>query len=110
MREVKFEDGQAELVADIFPSFIHKAIGEVDNGVHAYYKAEDAAKHLKLAVVHGWYDFCAMAVVPAGTGFYIGKNGDIVAERMIIFDSPTEYYRYTKGKTVIDEDSLMSSL
>lgn len=56
---------------------------DIDQGIHAYRRELDFAK---------FYNF--RAVIPKGTFYYIGKGGDIVANRIRIFENDEAFRRY----------------
>ena len=91
--------GKCMLTAEYLPKgYIYaNKDGSVTAGIHGYYinieNSSPVAKLFTGIVVHP-------AVIPRGTVFFIGTNGEVVAERMIIYEDES---RCPEGLTTIDD-------
>lgn len=86
------EDGKKVLEAD---HFYHHAASTVTHGIHAFYSRERAKEYADDSFKCGCLEILFPAIIPAGTEFYIGDDGDIVAEKIIIFGTTISWNRYT---------------
>lgn len=92
---VNFEDGKAELSIDnerLKPNMWD----DVHYGIHSYY---DMLVCVNMADLFKYKDY--LAVIPAGTPFYVGNGFDIVSSKLLIFESLKDFNNYEEkyGKT-----------
>lgn len=80
LHSVNFIDGKCVLSAKFNPNF--KYAHTVGEGIHGYYKLENATAQLKHFVKDGRCIY--KAIIPPFTKYFYGFNGEIVAEKMII--------------------------
>mgnify|MGYP007069842618 CR=1 FL=1 len=103
---IRFKDGMCEMSTDFFgirwyPSFDDGSeyIFCINEGIHAHTN--------KLLNEHTeppglWRVFTSIhyAVIPAGTEFYWGDSSDIVAKRMIVFETEEDFEKYRETHNV----------
>ena len=96
--QVKFDGKGMAVLSDSFSfskaySFEHGP-SVVDRGIHAFTGVgRDSIINIKWNIIDN-EKALYNAIVPKGTEFYIGNNGDIVAEKMIIFSNVKAYLKY----------------
>ena len=66
----------------------------VNEGVHCMFQKHAAYNQLRWVYLN--------AIIPKGTMIYFGIFGDIVAEKMIIFEKKEQYFSYTQSNVVFD--------
>lgn len=72
---------------------------EIHAGLHAYLEHGRAMIALSMVGMVGLRGFglrVCRAVIPKGAEYCLGDDGDIVATRMIVFNTENEYTEYTK--------------
>ena len=97
---IKFRKGRVTLKARGFASVTPEA--EVAIGIHAFYSRKATAYELDYAKTMGWAFKKFFAVIPAGSKFFVGRedNGDIVSNKLIIFESEDAYEEYCENHEV----------
>jgi len=72
----------------------------VANGIHAY----TGVTTLSLGIINDceslYGEIKHWAIIPKGTKYYIGDEGDIVAEKMVIFENDPAFIKYIKKNGV----------
>lgn len=75
---------------------------QVNEGVHAYRTTNISRNAIEKARDYCSWEFKQFpAIIPSGESYFIGKDGDIVASRMIIFRSKRSLDKYLNGKETI---------
>jgi len=69
----------------------------VEHGIHAY---TGVGQDSSLEISSMYFCVEHKAIIPKGTNYYLGKKGDIVAEKMTIFFDDKAYNRYTERNGV----------
>ena len=87
-KPVIFNENMCTLKADKFKGTT--TLNEITHGVHAYLYCPNS---------DFYQDF--NAIIPKGTKYYLGKNGDIVAEQMLIFRNSMIFYLYCNKFKVV---------
>lgn len=92
-KEINFHNNKCILTANFTKRFsaLHRGY-IVEQGIHAFRCKETAEKEL----IHCPYPKILEAIIPTGTRYYIGKDGDIVSEKLIIFRNETALAEYQK--------------
>lgn len=68
-------------------------------GVHAYRSKKESSYYL----TESMWDFQEfLAIIPRGERYFIGKDGDIVASKMILFRSKNAFKKYLNGQDTIE--------
>ena len=105
---VNFEDGKAELTLNDFweiavttEPFSTKI--SVKTGFHSYYKHEVAAVYCDYMRRQGWPTKIFPAIIPANTKFFVGTEGDIVSEKLVIYENVNDYKRATADENPIED-------
>ena len=103
---IVFTDGQRTIYGQGFMSVHDKDMREkyftaVDEGVHAYRTEESAVDGILEAKENEWTFEKFYGVIPTGELYFVGRNGDIVASKMIIFKSKRSLNKYLNGKETI---------
>lgn len=89
--EVAFKDGVFEQEAD--PNMIKPDYkNAVYYGIHSYYDQWECERTTKL--FNGTYRW---AVIPAGSDFYVGINGDIVSSKLLVFETYADLIKYEEN-------------
>lgn len=100
---IVFENGQRTIYGEGFMSVHDKReefFTEVEEGVHAYRTAESALDGI-LEAKENWDFEKFYGVIPTGELYFVGRDGDIVASKMIIFKSKRSLNKYLNGKETI---------
>ena len=86
--EVDFKDGVCEQKAD--PNMIKPDYNnDVYYGIHSFHNQWECEKACRLySFTYRW------AVVPAGSDFYVGINGDIVSSQLLVFETYDDLVKY----------------
>ena len=66
-------------------------------GVHAFSDKKSAKAAIANACGMGWDFLNYRAVIPAGSYFFIGCEGDIVSDKLIIFENEDAYNKYAEA-------------
>ncbi len=66
-------------------------------GVHAFSHKKSVEEALSNAKSMGWDFLNYRAVIPAGSYFFIGSEGDIVSNKLIIFENEDAYNKYAEA-------------
>lgn len=75
--------GICEMKANMMLHVLHPAI--VDKGIHSFKKFLKKYKNPRnLWMERGEYTVFFKAIIPEGTKYYIGRNNDIVSEKLIV--------------------------
>lgn len=85
---VDFKDGKFELWIDdkeLKPNFWN----DVYRGIHSYQDLTESSNISRLLCYKLYY-----AVIPAGTPFYVGIDGDVVSSKLIIFETYVDFCKY----------------
>ena len=89
--EVVFKDGVFMQEADpvmIKPDYKN----DVYYGIHSYYNKWECEWRMNLL-----NSVCKWAVIPAGSDFYVGNNGDIVSSKLLIFQTYEDLLTYEEN-------------
>ena len=97
---IKFRKGRVTLEARGFASVTTAA--EVAIGIHAFCSRKATEHELDYARSYGWVFKKFFAVIPAGSKFFVGReiDGDIVSNKLIIFESEDAYEEYCENHEV----------
>lgn len=103
---IMFENGQRTIYGQGFISVHDKDKREkyftaVEEGVHAYRTEESAVNGVLEAAGNEWTFEKFYGVIPTGELYFVGRDGDIVASKMIIFKSKRNLNEYLNGKETI---------
>ena len=66
-------------------------------GAHAFYKLAACQREVKNCIALEWDFRIHPAVIPANTSFYVGRDGDIVASRLEVFEDEESFQKYKKN-------------
>lgn len=100
---IVFDNGQRIIYGQGFMSTHDKREGfltAVDEGVHAY-RTEESAVDGMLEAKPNWLFEMFYGIIPTGELYFVGRDGDIVASKMIIFRSKRSLNKYLNGKETI---------
>ena len=106
---VDFSHGVGEIRSSKYGWYVPFSISFADchwnihEGVHSYVEFYDIYSSLG-------GQFMFTAVIPKGSKYYFGRWGDIVSEKLIIFENSTAFYNYIRGRRMVTAKWLYSNL
>ena len=71
----------------------------VDRGIHAYTGVGEKSYN-NICKMMEYNNIEYRAIIPKGTRYYIGDDGDVVAEKMTIFVNSPAYIKYLKNNEI----------
>lgn len=71
-------------------------------GVHAYRTKKISKEAINKAAMMDWEFKEYPAIIPSGEEYFVGKEGDIVASKMIVFRTKEAFKKYLNGQETIE--------
>lgn len=88
-----FDNG--ECVMEKIPNIVPKRVDghrEIGKGLHSFYKKRPANTLITYFPQTKIY----YAIIPKGSEYYIGTNGEIVSNNLMVFETKEDYQKYKK--------------
>lgn len=67
---------------------------QIKYGIHSYYDEYAADGEMEYARQHYWDFKLFKAIIPPRAKYYVGREGDIVSSKLIVFETDEAYEKY----------------
>ena len=100
-----FDNGKC--VMEKIPNIVPKRVNgrrEIEKGLHSFYKktpANTLSAYFPRTEIY-------YAMIPKGSEYYIGINGEIVSNNLIVFETQKDYQKYKKKVEKICKIDIIS--